>query len=152
MQESKFQIVNWKTWKDTKRLLEITRDELRDDRKGISYSAELPGSGHSSVIARYNKLLDNIDKYNEYIHAYDVILTRLENCVAELLNEEQRKAIIIYANNPGKGESIIREQEALKQGFSRAKFYALINQSFEILDCVLDMKSLQKGNLGLIQD
>ncbi len=35
MQESKYQVINWKRWKDTKRLLEETRDQLKDDRKQL---------------------------------------------------------------------------------------------------------------------
>ena len=35
MQESKYQVINWKRWKDTKRILEETRDQLKDDRTGI---------------------------------------------------------------------------------------------------------------------
>lgn len=46
----------------------------------------------------------------------------------------------------------MREQEALKQGFSRAKFYEVINQSFNILDTVLALESVQKTDAGLIQD
>ncbi len=41
MQESKYQVINWKRWKDTKRLLEETRDQLKDDRKAITYSKEM---------------------------------------------------------------------------------------------------------------
>lgn len=152
MQESKFQVINWKRWKATKKLLEETRDELRDDRKAISYSIEMPGTGHKSIVQRYNKLIEDIDVYDELICAYNLFIERLEKCIASLLNQEQRIAIIIYANNPNKGESIIREQEALKQGFSRTKFYELINQSFTILDTVLDEESLQKCKAGLIQN
>lgn len=152
MQESKYQIIHWKAWKDTKRLLEETRDQLKDDRKAITYSNEMPGTNHMSVIQRYNKILEKVETCDDYIYAYKVVIERLENCIATLLNQEQRKAVIIYANNPGKGESLIREQEALKYGFSRAKFYELINQSFNILDMVLDLKAVQKTNSGLIQD
>lgn len=152
MQESKYQVINWKRWKDTKRLLEETRDQLKDDRKAITYSKEMPGTNHMSVIQRYNKILENTDIYDGYIHAYKIVIERLENCIATLLNQEQRKAIIIYANNPGKGESGMREQEALKQGFSRAKFYEVINQSFNILDTVLALEAVQKTDAGLIQD
>mgnify|MGYP006991573449 FL=1 len=112
----------------------------------------MPGTNHMSVIQRYNKILENTDIYDGYIHAYKIVIERLENCIATLLNQEQRKAIIIYANNPGKGESGMREQEALKQGFSRAKFYEVINQSFNILDTVLALESVQKTDAGLIQD
>ncbi|RGG80313.1 hypothetical protein DWW76_12705 [Coprobacillus sp. AF17-11AC] len=152
MQESKYQVINWKKWKDTKRLLEETRDQLKDDRKAITYSNEMPGTNHLSVIQRYNKILEKTELFDDYIYAYKVVIERLENCIASLLNQEQRKAVIIYANNPGKGESGTREQEALKQGFSRAKFYELINQSFNILDAVLDLKPMQKMEDRLIQD
>ena len=87
MQASKYQVINWERWKDTKRLLEETRDQLKDDRKAITYSKEMPGTNHMSVIQRYNKILENTDIYDDYIRAYKVVIERLENCIATLLNQ-----------------------------------------------------------------
>lgn len=151
MQESKYQVLNWKFWKAMKLTLEQTKRELLDDRKAISYSLEMPGTGHNSVIQRYNKLLDDIKVYDDHIHYYDVVIRRLESCIASLLSQEQRKVIIIYANHPNKGDGIKREQEALENGFSRSKFYEIANESFNILDEVLDIRPIEK-NSGLILD
>lgn len=143
MQESKYQVLNWKFWKSMKATLEATKKDLTDDRRAISYSLEMPGTGHATVIQRYNKLLEDIKVYDDHIHFYDVVIKRLESCIATLLNQEQREVIIIYANHPNKGDSSKREQEALKSGFSRSKFYEIANESFNILDEVLDIKAVK---------
>ena len=36
--------------------------------------------------------------YDEYIRAYDVVINRLEDAITNLLNEEQRIIVLIYAN------------------------------------------------------
>lgn len=146
MQESKIQILSWKNWKATKALLEQTKSELMDDRKAIHYSLELPGTGHNDIIKRYNRLLDDVKVYDDHIRFYDVMIRRLESCIASLLNQEQRKVIIIYANNPNKGDGIRREQEALENGFSRTKFYELANEAFNILDSVLNIQPIKNSH------
>lgn len=139
MQESKYEVINWKKWKMTKELLIKTKNELYRDIKAISYDDSLPGSSNKTVIEKYNKLIENIEKYEDYIKLYDVMINRLEDAIANLLNEKQRTVIIIYANNPNKGDSRKRESEALEKGFSRTYFYELIDESFEILDTVLSI-------------
>lgn len=138
MNEAKFQVFNLKKWKLNKQLLESTKEEIMDDRKSIAYSLDLPGKGHGDVIKRYNNLIHNIDMYNDYIHAYDVIIKRLEQCINKLLNAEQKEIIGIYINNPNKGDSLKRENIALDKGYSRTKFYDLANQSFKILNEALN--------------
>ena len=54
--------------------------------------------------------------------------------------------IIIYANNPNKGDGIRREQEALENGFSRTKFYELANEAFNILDSVLNIQPIKNSH------
>ena len=66
------------------------------------------------------------------------MINRLENAVAELLNEEERELVIIYSNHPFKGDSKSREEEALKAGYSRTNYYNKISEVFNILDTVLD--------------
>ena len=109
MQESKYQIKNWKKWKATKYLLIQTKNELMNDIKAITYTDELPGGSHKSIADKYNKLIEDVKVYDDYIKAYDVLINRLENAVAELLNEEERELVIIYSNHPFKGDSKSRE-------------------------------------------
>lgn len=144
MQESKYQIKNWKRWKDSKRLLSQTKNELMKDIKAITYTNELPGGKHSDIASKYNKLIEDVKIYDEYIHAYDVLIWRLENAIATLLNEEQRKVIIIYANN---SDSKKREDEALKEGLSRTNFYAKLSESFDILDSILVLDPKENNEL-----
>lgn len=138
MQESKYQIKNWKKWKATKYLLVQTKNELMNNIKAITYTNELPGGSHKSIADKYNKLIEDVKVYDDYIKAYDVLINRLENAVAELLNEEERELVIIYSNHPFKGDSKFREEEALKAGYSRTNYYNKISEVFNILDTVLD--------------
>lgn len=138
MQESKYEVINWKRWKMTKELLVRTKNELYRDIKAILYDDSLPGS-NKTVVQKYNKLIDDIEKYDDHIKAYDFMINRLEDAIANLLNEKQRTVIIIYANNPNKGDSRKRENEALEKGFSRTYFYELIDEAFKILDTVLSI-------------
>lgn len=66
------------------------------------------------------------------------MINQLEICITILLNEYQRKVIIIYANYPGNGQSNERENVALEKGYSRENFYRITNKSFEILNTVLE--------------
>ena len=56
MQESKYQVANWKKWKATRNLLASTKTELMNDVKAISYTNELPGGSHKSVAEKAMKL------------------------------------------------------------------------------------------------
>lgn len=134
MNEAKFQVFNLKKWKSNKQILESTKEEIIDDRRSIIFSPELPGHGHADVIKRYNNILHNVDVYNDHIHAYEVVIKRLELCINKLLNIEQKEVIEIYIDNPDKGDSLKREHIALEKGYSRTKFYDLANQSFKILN------------------
>lgn len=145
MQESKYQVANWKKWKATRNLLASTKNELMNDIKAINYSNELPGSGHIDVIEKYNKLIDDVKIYDEYIRAYDVVINHLENAITKLLNEEQRMLVLIYANYR---DSKKREEESLKKGISRTDFYRKLSEIFNILDEVLDSNKIGT-NLGL---
>lgn len=156
MQESKYQVANWKKWKATRNLLASTKNELMNDVKAISYTNELPGGSHKSVAEKYNKLIDDLKIYDEYIRAYDVLIFRLENAITNLLNEEQRKILLIYANHPAKGDYRKREDEALLIGLSRSNYYSKLSDIFNILDdaLVIDTKNNKKikDMFGLIED
>ena len=140
MQESKYQVLKWKQWKFIRKLLIEIKHDIAIDKKAISYSLEMPGGNHHDVIKRYNKLIDSRDKYDQYILAYDLILKRVEDSIANLLNKEERTVIIIYSNYPDKGDSFKREEEAMRAGYSRTSFYAIANQAFNKLDKVLDIE------------
>ena len=151
MQEAKYQIKNWKKWKATKYLLIQTKNELMNDIKAITYTDELPGGSHKSIADKYNKLIEDVKIYDDYINAYGFFINRLENAIATMLNENQRKAVIIYSNNPYKGGYEKRIEEAkklLKNTNLRISqiaeytgyFYDLLTESYEILGSVLDIE------------
>lgn len=137
MQESKFQVTHWKKWKAISLLLKQTKDELSNNIKGISYDDSLPGGSHKTIFEKYNRLIENLEIYDDHIKVYDFMIKRLENAINELLNEKQREAIIIYANFPNKGDSDKRENKALEKGYSRTYYYKILNESFDILDAAL---------------
>lgn len=149
MQESKYQIKNWKKWKATKYLLIQTKNELMNDIKAIAYTDELPGGSHKSIADKYNKLIEDVKVYDDYIKAYGFFIDRLENAIATMLNKDQREAVIIYSNSPCKGDCEKRISEALKAGFSKSSFYDLLTESYNILDSVLDIGC--KENTAVIE-
>ena len=100
MKESKYQVLNWKRWKATGILLKETKKELENTTQAISYSNELPGGSHKTIYEKYNKLIENLDKYDEHIKMYDTVVDFLEESITKLLNEKQREVIIIYSNYP----------------------------------------------------
>lgn len=149
MQESKFQVIHWKKWKDTLRLLKETKRELQYDVKAISYSNEAIGSSHATVAEKYNKLIEQLNEYDSYITMYDTLIHNLERAIATLLNEEEREVIIIYANFPRKGQSDEREMSALSKGYSRSTFYDIAKQSFDKLDSYLDLSSIEANDRNI---
>ena len=132
MKESKYQVLNWKRWKATAILLKETKKELENTTQAISYSNELPGGSHKTIYEKYNKLIENLDKY-------DTVVDFLEESITKLLNEKQREVIIIYSNYPN--NSIERINEAVKKGYSQATFYRIADEAFDILDEVLALKN-----------
>lgn len=140
MQESKFQVTHWKKWKAISLLLKQTKKELANNAKAISYDNSIPGGSHKTIFEKYNRLIEELEKYDKHIEMYDTVINRLENSIASLLNEKQREVIIIYANFPNKGDSDKRENKALEKGYSVANFYRIASESFEILDTVLSIE------------
>ena len=84
---------------------------------------------------KYNKLIENLDKYDEHIKMYDTVIDFLEESITKLLNEKQREVIIIYSNYPN--NSI----ERINEGYSQATFYRIADEAFDILDEVLALKN-----------
>lgn len=138
MKESKFQILHWKKWKATSYLLKKTKKDLENTTQAISYSSELPGGSHSTIFEKYNKLIENKKIYDKHIQMYDTVIDFLEKAIAELLNKKQKEVIMIYANYPRSNSD--RLNEASKLGYSQATFYRIADESFDILDTVLDPK------------
>ena len=91
------------------------------------------------TVEKYNKLIENLDKYDEHIKMYDTVVDFLEESITKLLNKKQREVIIIYSNYPN--NSIERINEAVKKGYSQATFYRIAEEAFDILDEVLALKN-----------
>lgn len=140
MQESKYWLKHWKQWKATLLLLKRTRVEIENDVKAISYNNELPGGNHRSTFDKYAKLMDDLQVYDDHIKIYETLVNHLENCINSLLNKEQRQVVIIYANNPDKGQSAKRELIASHNGFSTASYYRILNESLDLLDTVINIR------------
>lgn len=137
MSEAKWELKNWCKWKRTVRLLEETRDQLKDTTQGICINTEeMPGGAHKPITDKFNKIIEDCEKYDEIIKQYNFIIDRLEKAITELLSEEQRCICIIYANHPNNSKK--REFEAMRKGFVQATYYRILKESFETLDCVLN--------------
>lgn len=146
MSEAKWELKNWCKWKRTVRLLEETRDQLKDTTQGICINTEeMPGGSHRPVTDKFNKIIEECDKYDEVIKQYNFIIDRLEKALTELLNVEQREVCILYANNR---DSNKREFMAIQVGYPKSTYYRILNESYDILDSFLE--PLKFGNnLGL---
>lgn len=136
--EAKYELKRWTKWKRMIQLLEETRDQLYDMNKAIDYDPKigLPGTGHDITHEKMLKLISECDQYNLIISEYEFLVNRLEKGITELLTKEQRQVCIIYANHPN--NSSAREMAALEHGFSRATYYRLLGESFEILTAFLE--------------
>ena len=145
MRESKYQVINWKRWKYTSELLKETKEDLQKNIKAVSYSNELPGENHKTMFQKYNKLIEQLEVYDQHIMMYDTVIKHLENSIATLLDKKQREVIIIYSNYR---DSHDRIEEALKKGYSQATFFRIANEAFDILDTVLSIDD--RNNLIII--
>lgn len=135
MNEAKYELKNWKKWKRTVQLLEETRNQLKDMKKGINIDPfSMPGSGHKSTIENMNKIIEECEQYDQLIEYYNFFIERLERAVTELLDKKQREVCLIYANYPNYKK---REFEAMKSGYSAKTFYRILHDSIEELNAVL---------------
>ena len=147
MRESKYQLSNWKKWKYKIKLLEETRDELKDMRRAIPIgSEEMPGGSHKSIINKMSRIVELCDEYDILINDYKFLVRRLESAIATL-DDDKRKVCIIYSNYPN--NSCKREMEALERGLSRATFYRLLDSVYIELDELLE---INKSNVMTIND
>lgn len=138
MRESKYELTNWKKWKYKINLLKETKEELKDMKKTVPISDNMPGGSHTSVIDKMQRIIDECDRYDDVINNYQFIVNRLERAVATL-SVEERKVCIIFANNPYNHKA--REMEALEKGFSRATFYRILDDVYSKLDDMLLIKT-----------
>lgn len=139
MRESRYELTNWKKWKHKIKLLEETKEELKDMKRAIPIGSEnMPGGNHGSIISKMQNIIDECDRYDDVISNYQFIVNRLERAIATLSTEE-RKVCIIFANNPYNHK--LREMEALEKGFSRATFYRILDDVYSKLDDMLCLKT-----------
>lgn len=151
MTEAKYELKNWTRWKRTVQLLEETRNELSDMKKGINIDLyEMPGGNHQPINDKFNKIIEQRDQYDEIIKEYNFFINRLENAIANLLNEEQREICIIYANHPKNSRK--RELEAIKKGYARTTYYEILNNSINILDKYLSVFDNRRKYIKKVED
>lgn len=133
MNEAKWELNNLNKWKKTVKLLEETKDDLRDMRVAIVIDPNsLPGgSAHETVFNKMNRIVEQCANYDVIIKNYNFMINRIEKAMDELLNVEQKEVCYIYANY---SESIERESVASKKGYTRASYYRILNKSLEILN------------------
>ena len=135
MNEAKYELKNWKKWKRTVQLLEETRDQLKDMKKGINIDPfSMPGSGHKSTIEQMDKIIEQCEQYDQLIEYYNFFINRLEKALTELLDETQREVCLIYANYKNFRQ---KEFEAIKKGYTTPTFYRILNDSCNLLNTVL---------------
>lgn len=136
MNEAKWELKNWKKWKRVVQLLEETKNDLLEASKGsnVDYS-ELPGGSHRPISNKFNKTIEECEKYDVVISQYKFFINRLEKALTEMLSEQQREVCIIYANHPNNSRE--REMVALKRGYAQATYYRLLKESFDVMDLVL---------------
>lgn len=136
MNEAKYELKNWKKWKRTVQLLEETRDQLKDMKKGINIDPfSMPGSGHKNTIEQMDKIIEQCEQYDQLIEYYNFFINRLEKALIELLDETQREVCLIYANYAFYKK---REYVALTKGYSKTNFYKILKDSMELLNNVLE--------------
>lgn len=136
MNEAKYELKNWKKWKRTISLLEDSKNQLTDIRKGISVDfSNLPGGNHKTVHEQLQHIIEERDKYDYVIAEYCFLVARLENAIYSLLTEEQKQVCIIYANYPNNSSK--REYVALERGLSEKSYYRRLSESCKILNTIL---------------
>lgn len=144
-ENSKSAVLKWKSWKHKLYLLEQTKRQLQVNIRSTNFSEELPGGSHVSVFQEYQKLLDNLEVYDRYIQMYQTVINHLENCINVILDDEEKKVVMIYANYPRYGDGPIRVDEAAKEGMSQAEFHRIAAEAFKKLDAIYILdKSLIK--------
>lgn len=136
MKESRYELKNWKRWKHTLILLNNTKEHLENEKKSLCRNND-----HLQIIEKINNLIDEIKEYEQIIFYYHFFIERLESAINNLLNQEEKTCVLIYANEPDNAAK--REYAALEKGISRTTYYKLLNSASNKLDKVLKPKEKQ---------
>lgn len=129
MKESKYELKNWKRWKHTLMLLNNTKEQVEIKK------TSLVNDDHSEIIEKTNNLIEECKQYDEIIFYYQFLIERLEHSINDLLNEEEKICVLIYANDPDNSSK--REYNALEKGISRTTYYKILSNACNKLDKVL---------------
>ncbi|WP_455682979.1 hypothetical protein [Thomasclavelia sp.] len=129
MKESKYELKNWKRWKHTLMLLNNTKEHLKNKKNSLVYD------DHGEIIEKMNTLINESKQYDQIIFYYQLFINRLEHAINDLLNEEEKICVLIYANDPDNASK--REYNALEKGISRTTYYKILSNACNKLDKVL---------------
>lgn len=136
MIESKVELKNWKRWKNTLRLLIEAKEKLEQlNNSEVHYNNYKIDKIHQNIHQKRQIVFNESKKYQLIINDYQFFIDRLENAITGLLNEDEKKVVIIYANNPD--NALAREYEALQLGISRTTYYKQLSEACKKLDKVL---------------
>ena len=130
MKESKYELKNWKRWKHTVVLLNNTKEQL-ENKKNYLYI----DNNHNQIVEKINNLIEECKQYDQIIFYYQFFIQRLECAINDLLNEEEKICVLIYANDPDNSSK--REYSALEKGISRTTYYKILSNACNKLDKVL---------------
>lgn len=137
MTESKYYLKNWKRWKRTVQLLEATKDDLKDMKKGLPVGSDtMPGGSHKAVDKKINEIIERCEEYDEVIAKYNFLISHLENAIVMLLDEDLKEACMIYANNPNSSKKQVIK--AIEVGLSERTYYNRLKEGTALLDTVLN--------------
>lgn len=136
MKEAKYQLQKWTTWKRTAQLLEETKTQIQNTTVSIRYDTDdMPGGSHKSIHEKMALIIEEVGKYNDVINVYEFFVNRLEKAVNTLLSQEEKKIVLIYANNETSSQ---REIGALHEGFPERTYYRILEEACEKLEIVLN--------------
>ena len=136
MIESKMELKNWKRWKNTLRLLFEAKEKLEQlNSSETLYNNYKIDKIHQDIHQKCQTVFNESKKYQLIINDYQFFIDRLESAITDLLNEDEKKVVIIYANNPD--NALAREYEALQSGISRTTYYKQLSEACKKLDKVL---------------
>ena len=130
MKESKYELKNWKRWKHTVVLLNNTKEQLQNKKNDLYID-----NNHNQIVEKINNLIEECKQYDQIIFYYQFFIQRLECAINDLLNEEEKICVLIYANDPDNSSK--REYSALEKGISRTTYYKILSNACNKLDKVL---------------
>ena len=130
MKESKYELKNWKRWKHTVVLLNNTKEQLENKKNDLYID-----NNHNQIVEKINNLIEEWKQYDQIIFYYQFFIQRLECAINDLLNEEEKICVLIYANDPDNSSK--REYSALEKGISRTTYYKILSNACNKLDKVL---------------